>query len=262
MNEIYELWLKDRPNYKPLSKWESGLTSRVLDIHPTLDKPFMGFDHRTIVGNPGTGKSVYAYKVVSKIHYTLNGYTKKDEEEYSYKFALDNIIFHPIDLFERMLEQKKKRQPALAWILDDASVHFGKQLFDLDRKTYRKLQGAMPTIRTAVSLLLITTPRVHLLAKPLREFFDRKVEIRVLEHFQRSPRLARHYEKWFYPDDVHYRMKIPFQDKFSVLVPEPFYEWYYEKKMKAEIEYLENVDVQKNNENENLIEDEETDAGL
>lgn len=240
MNEEYQKWLNDRPNYKPLAKWNSGLVQEILDRHPTLDEPFSGFTHRTIVGEPGCGKSIYAYKSVAKVHYTLNGFTKVDEEEESYKFALDNMIFHPIELFDRMLYQKKiLRKPALAWILDDASVHFGKQLFDMDRHTYRRLQGAMPTIRTAVTCLLITTPRIQLLAKPLREFFDKKVEIKVIEHFQRPARLARHYEKKFFPDDVRYRMRIPFQDYFSVLCPKPFFDWYFDKKIKAETDYLE-----------------------
>lgn len=239
MNEIYKKWLDSRPNYKHLAKWNSGLVGEVLDRYPTENKPFTGFVHRTIVGDPGAGKSVYAYKLMAKIHYTLNGYTKVDEEEYSYKFSLDNLIYKPDDLFNRMLEQKKKRQPALAWCLDDASVHFGKQLFDMDRKKYRQLQGAMPTVRTAVTCFLITTPRTHLLAKPLREFFDKKVEIRVIENFQRHPRIARHYHKKYFPDDVRYRMRIPFQDKYSVLVPEPFFGWYLDKKMEAEVDYLD-----------------------
>jgi hypothetical protein len=239
MNELYQQWLNTRPDYKPLSKWTSGLIEEVLDRYPTPNKPFSGFVNRTIVGPPGSGKSVYAYKLSAKLHYVLNGYTKRDEEEESYKFALDNFIFYPQDLFDRMLEQKKKRQPALVWCLDDASVHFGKQLFDIDRKIYRRLQGAMPTIRTAVTCLLITTPRTQLLAKPLREFFDYKAEIRVVENFQRTPRIARHYEKKFFPDDTRYRMRIPFQDKYSVLVPEPFFTWYLDKKMDAEIGYLD-----------------------
>ena len=42
----------------------------------------------TISGERGTGKSTYAYKVLAKTYYELNGYTKVDEEEDAYKEAL------------------------------------------------------------------------------------------------------------------------------------------------------------------------------
>jgi len=242
MNEIYESWLKERPNYKPLRRWDSGFVKLVLERHPkTKDDP-MGFIHRTIVGDPGYGKSTYGLKLMAKIDYVINGYTKIDEEEYSYRFAIDNMIYRPIDLFNKIDTQRKLREPAIIWCLDDASMHMGKQLFDNDRATYRKLQGYIPVIREHVTALLITTPIVTLLAKPLREFLRKKVEMKMAGEFSDFRRIGRHYNKKYYPDDIRFRMYVPFQDKFSCLIPQPFYDWYRDKKLDAIDDYLRNTD--------------------
>ena len=234
MNEIFEEWLKYRTNYKKLKDWKTGLCQLIIDRYPTPENNMTsGFIHRTIVGDPGYGKSTYALKVIAKIHYTMNGFNKIDNEEDSYKYAIDNMIFSPQELFEKMDYQMSVNKPALVWCLDDASVHMGTQLWEDDRATYRKLRKRMPTIRDKVTGLLITTPQVSLLAKPLREFLRRKVEIKLISEFKSMRRVGRHYEKQYYPDDIRFRMRIPFQDKFSCLIPEPFYAMYRDKKKLA-----------------------------
>ncbi len=257
MNEIFENWLADRPNYKPLHKWNSGFVKLVLDRHPkTKDDP-MGFIHRTIVGDPGYGKSTYSLKLMAKIDYVNNGYTNIDEEEYSYKFAIDNMIYRPSELFAKIDNQRKLREPAIIWCLDDASMHMGKQLFDNDRKTYRKLQGYIPVIREHVTALLITSPLINLLAKPLREFLRKKVEMKMVAEFSDFRRIGRHYNKKYFPDDIRFRMYVPFQDKFSCLIPQPFYDWYRNKKLNAIDDYLCNTDkIQINDDSDYNDEDE------
>lgn len=260
MNETYIEWLKDRPTYRKLKDWNSGLSALIIKNHPTKDNKMTGHISRTVTGDPGVGKSMYSYKTLAKTYYDFNGYTKVDEEEYAYKLAIDNFIYRPQELFEKVKIQRDLDEPALAWCIDDASVHMGRQLFDQDRDMYRQLQGTVPTLREDVTGLLITTIVIQLLAKPLREFVRKKVHVMPLAELKSHRKVARHYEKWYFPDDIRFRIKIPFQEKFSSLCPEPFYSWYHEKKMKCLNEYLDEIMKHPVKPSEN--EEEEEDAGL
>lgn len=260
MNEIFEQWLKERGRFKHLREWKSGLPPLIIKAHQTKDNVNKGNISRVITGDPGVGKSCYAYKIMAKTHYDFNGYTKVDEEEYSYKFALDNLIYRPYELFNRIKIQLDKDEQELVWCADDASIHMGRQLFDQDREMYRQLQGSIPTLRENVSGWLITTINTSLLAKPLREFTRRKVHVTPLQGLDNYSRIAKHYEKWYFPDDVRFRIAINFQDKFSCLVPEPFFTWYHEKKMAALKDY--NESIMRKPVKPSGGEDEEEDAGL
>ena len=241
MNEEYLQWLNERPNFKHLKDWRSGLIKLVLDRHPTSKNKQTGFISRMVTGDPGVGKSTYSYKILAKLHYEFNGYSRVDEEEDSYKWALDNMIYRPFELFEKVEHQRDLDMPALAWCIDDASVHMGRQLFDQDREMYRRLQGIVPTLREDVTGLFITTPNVFLIAKPLREFIRKKVVIQPLAELNSFRRMAKHYDKWYFPDDIRFRINITFQDRFSCLVPEPFFSWYHKKKMDALNDYLRSL---------------------
>jgi hypothetical protein len=241
MTETYSEWLKQRPTYKKLREWKTGLSPLIIKAHQTADNVNKGNVSRIITGDAGIGKSCYAYKIMAKTHYDFNGYTKVDEEEESYKYALDNMIYRPGELFNKVCKQLDLDEQALVWCADDASIHMGRQLFDQDREMYRRLQGTVPTLRENVSGWLITTINVTLLAKPLREFTRRKVHVLPLAELDSYRRIAKHYEKWYFPDDVRFRIAINFQDKFSCLVPEPFFTWYHEKKIKALKEYNNSI---------------------
>jgi len=241
MDEIYNEWLKQRPTYKKLREWKTGLPPLIIKAHQTKENVNKGNIARVITGDAGVGKSCYAYKIMAKTHYDFNGYTKVDEEEESYKFAIENIIYRPQELFNMVQRQLDLDEQALIWTLDDASVHLGRQLFDQDREMYRKLQGTVPTLREDVSGLLITTINTGLIAKPLREFIRRKVHVMPIAELDSYRRVAKHYEKWYFPDDVRFRIAINFQDRFSCLVPQPFFDWYHQKKIKALKEYNESI---------------------
>jgi len=237
MNNIFEEWLKDRSTYKKLKDWNPGLPPLIVERHPRKKDEPSGFIPRVICGHPGYGKSMYAYKAGAKVFFIYDGCSRVEDEEECYKQALDAIIYRPSDLFDKVKKQRKKAEPALLWIIDDGSVHMGRALFDQDRKTYRRLQGTIPTVREDVTGFLITTPKTNLLAKPFREFIDEKVEIRLASAFKENRRFAVHYFRRYFPDDRNFRIQAPFRDKFSSLCPQPFYDWYLLKKRKALNEY-------------------------
>jgi hypothetical protein len=233
-------------NYKRLKDWESGLANQIVNRFPKRPNAPTGFVERAVTGEPGIGKSTYVYKVMAKVDYILKGYERVEDEEEAYKFALNGMIYHPRDFADLIYNNKRNRTISPVICLDDASVHFGKQMYRLDPDTYMEIEGLIPTLRTAVTGFLITTPYRRSLAKFLREFCRHSVNILQTSDFDSYQRMARQYEKYWYPDDQKFRMRIPFQDEYSCFIPEPYYTWYYEKKMKAEEEYAEMVSRRQN----------------
>ena len=240
MDESTIRWYRERPKYKTLKEWNPYLIPKIMERNPAYNENhWKGFISRVVTGKPGHGKSILCYKYMAKLDYVINGYTTIDEEEYSYKFALDNMIYRPDEFFKRIDTQVDLGIPFIIWTLDDCSIHMGRQLWDEDRKSYRKLQRKIPAIREYVTCLFINTITTKLLAKPFREFFDAKIDVTLEEGFIRYPRRAKHYFKEFYPDDIRFNMYHPFDDKYSVLVPDTFYKWYDDKKNLALREYNE-----------------------
>lgn len=237
MTDVFQDWIKDRPGYKTLKDWNPGFAPIIVDRHPKNADDPSGFIPKVITGKPGYGKSMYAYKIGAKVFFLLDGCSRVEDEEECYKKSLDAIIYRPEDLFFKVREQRKKHEPAVLWIIDDGSVHMGRQLFDQDRKTYRRLQGTIPTIREDVTGLMVTTPKTNLLAKPFREFIDDKCEIKLTSAFKENRRIANHYFRRYFPDDRNFRMQLPFRDRFSNLCPQPYYSWYLQKKRKALDDY-------------------------
>lgn len=239
MNEEFKEWRSTAQHYKFLNKWNPSLIQMILDRHPSKENKVHGFISRIITGEPGNGKSMYAYKLLAKLIYVIHGYTTIDDEEEAYKEALDNIIY-PVDDFLKRIERTiYSGDPDWCWCLDDCSIHMGKQLWNQNRDAYWRLEDTLPTIRENVTCLLVTTPKMNGLAKPFRDFFDKKINM-VAEHgIKQFDRTGKHYIKEYFPDDIRFRIYHPYDDRFSCLCPEPFYTWYREKKKKALITYHE-----------------------
>lgn len=255
-------------NYKKLQDWESGFVNWVIRRHPSNPKQQNGFMGGFISGERGQGKSTYTYKVGAKTYYVLNGYNKTSDEEDAYKIALKYMFYDPSDFRKFLIYNKIKRIITPIVVVDDASMHFGKMLHITAPKVYAALLGETATIRTAVTGLLITAPKRSHVAKFLRDYDDFKGEVKVdggpsNPKMQTWNRKVRYYRWNYYPDEVKYRIQIPFQDKYSCYIPEPFYSWYLEKKrffeLKHEMDVADKIDVSAREvfiDNKDLIPDE------
>lgn len=236
-------------HYKPLSDWSSGFSEWVIRRHPLSDKQQNGFMGGFVFGERGDGKSTYCYKTSSKTYYELNGYSKKDDEEYAYKLALDTLFFDPTDFRKFLIYNKLKKIITPMCILDDASMHFGKLLHQTNPRLYSALLGETATIRTAVTGFLITAPKRAHVAKFLRDYDDFKGEVKTdsgpsNKNMQTWNRKVRFYKWNMYPDETKFRITIPFQDKYSCYIPQPYYGWYVKKKHYFEIKHeIEIADV-------------------
>lgn len=240
-------------NYKKLKDWNSGFVQWVLRRHPQNPKQQNGFMGGFIFGERGEGKSTYTYKVMAKTHYELNGYSNTNDEEEAYKESLKYMLYDPSDFRKLLIYNKIKRVITPILCIDDASMHFGKMLHQTNPKLYAALLGETATIRTAATGFLITAPKRAHVAKFLRDYDDFKGEVKVdgggaIGYRQTWNRKVRFYRWNYYPDEVKYRIQIPFQDKYSCYIPEPFYDWYLEKKryyeLKHEIEVADTIDLE------------------
>jgi len=54
---------------------------------------------------------------------------------------------------------------------------------------------------------------------------------------QNWDRKVRFYRWQYYPDEVKYVIRIPFQDKYSCYCPDEYYHWYLEKKLYFEVKH-------------------------
>jgi len=230
-------------NYKKIWDWNSGFHDWVIRRHPHDNHKQNGFMGGFIFGERGQGKSTYCLKVMAKVYYTLNGLNGLDGEAESYLWAIKQMIYEPEE-FQRILAYNKIHgiiSPILT--LDDASMHFGNMLHVTNPKIYSALMGETATIRTAVTGFLITAPKRGHVAKFLRDYDDFKGEAfidtgsgydRTHQNWRRKIRFYR----WnYYPDEVKYRIQIPFQDKYSCYVPDEFYLRYVQRKGYFEIKH-------------------------
>jgi hypothetical protein len=238
-------------NYKSLYDWSSGFVEWVLRRHPLSANQQNGFMGGFIFGERGLGKSTYSFKVGAKTYYVLNGYTTKSDEEDAYKEALKYIFYDPSEFRSFLIYNKLKRIVSPYVCLDDASMHFGNMLHITNPKIYSALMGETATIRTAVTGFLITAPKRKHVVKFLRDYDDFKGEAKTDSggggrDFMTWNRKVRYYRWNYYPDEVRYRIQVPFQDKYSCYIPEPFYTWYLEKKryyeLKHELEVADTID--------------------
>ncbi len=236
-------------NYKKLRDWNTGFYNWVNRRHPHNFRKQNGFMGGFIFGERGQGKSTYAYKLMAKTYYHFNGYNNNDDEEDAYKEALEYIIYEPSD-FQRLTAYNKIKQIITPIIcLDDASMHFGNMLHQTNYRLYSALLGQTATVRTAVTGFLITAPkRIHV-AKFLRDYDDFKGEALIDEgptsnennyvekHGENWNRKIRFYKWRWYPDEKKYNIKIPFQDKYSMYIPDQYYNPYIVKKNYFEIKH-------------------------
>jgi len=231
-------------NYKYLKDWESGFHDWVIKRHPNERNRQNGFMGGFIYGHKGNGKSTYSYKVMSKIYYTLRGYSKKDDEEEAYKEALSFMFMDGDKFLDHVITNRVMERITPVICLDDASKYFGTQLYKHNPALYDAMAGEIATVREVVTGFLITAPKRSMTAKFLRENDDYKGEALIVDNWRRK---IRFYEWREYPDERKFKIQIPFQDKFSCYIPDmetaglPFYEWYIEKKRYYNLKHDINV---------------------
>lgn len=211
--------------YVKLKDMDSKLAQRIIKRHP---RSFLG---AVVTGERGAGKSMYCYKVMAKVYYDLNGYSKTDDEHSAYSKALEHMIFES-DEFIRLINHNIKTDYVTpVFTLDDAAVHFCSYKYYTNLKEVIYLHGMFDLIRTAATGLLMTCPNRKLLLSFLRQYDDYRIKIYMTD--SRWNRYARCYRWNYLPDEKKFHIKVPFQDNYSCYMQQEYFDKYMAKRKHA-----------------------------
>ena len=207
-------------------KAQLTLSQRILN----MDK-YNGFLSAITKGERGSGKSMYDLKVMALAYYNHDeGLT----ENQAWRKALDNMIFRPEQLSEKVSYNIEHDVVDLAWCIDDARVHFSGYLFFINVYQAALMNATFDTIRTVVRALLINSPLKKGLMKALREYDDYEITIyRENGDYQRKATAI----KWYSLPDGKRKFRKTFEDYFSCYVPN----WVYTKYMDQRKRYLREI---------------------
>lgn len=180
----------------------------------------------------GYGKSMYNIMSVAYAAYHYLDYN----ETQAWNYALDSIIFTPDELMMRVEQNIFKEEISLAWIIDDATVHFSSYLYFINLYQTSLLNAAFDTMRTVVSSILINCPTKQRLLSGLRNYDDYEITIYIDHDYERRAVCI----KWYsLPSGMRKFRKI-FEDEFSCIVPN----WVYEKYMIQRKRYLDEISTE------------------
>lgn len=208
------------------------LTDEILKEHPN------GYYGSLIYGKKGRGKTAYCIHTIKQLFLRLS--LLPDEVRYepleykisvnqAYQYALDHIVFDPLELIEKAkkgrggLVNPKKMIPALIW--DDAGVGGSSYLIWTDTEIATALKGYNDILRRRVSGFLINTTHTKGLLSFIRNEAELGVPtIKITKDYgwQRvaTARVKR---------EGMTRKKTIFVDEFSCYLPKWVYAKYVEK---------------------------------
>jgi len=195
-----------------------------------------GFLSAITKGERSYGKTAYNIKTAAYVYYKLTGCT----EEQAWQYALDNIIFTPDELIDRVdnklesMKTNENEEPCPIWIIDDAAVHFSGYLFFINVYQMALMNATFDTIRVVVRSLLINCPNKKRLMSGLKNYDDYDISIyKELTAYERKAVAI----KWYTLPDGHRKYKKEFEDYFSCFLPN----WVYEKYQVQRKRYLADI---------------------
>jgi hypothetical protein len=171
-----------------------------------------------VYGPRGYGKTSYALQVLMELY-------KTDEPDVLSKY----FAFTPTEFMDKM-DKFNERVPGICF--DDAGVW----LFSLDygRTEVKNLVKVMSIIRTMTASTIFTSLLPTLIVNKLRTFPQTqciKISKTTGNPYKKNVRQALGYRSWLLPDMHKWRIKKDFIDTFSIMLPDPLFEWYEKERM-------------------------------
>ena len=209
-----------------IEDWDLKLANRMIDA--TNRKGFMSVITKA---ERGYGKSMYNLKNMTYTYYTIGELT----ENQAWQKALDNFIFTPDQLMNRVEQNIADDVISPAWCIDDATVHFSSYLYFINLYQASLLNATFDTIRTVVNALLINCPKKKRLLTGLRNYDDHEITIykTMPGGYQRKSVCI----KWYSLPSGKQNFRKEFEDYFSCYVPT----WIYKKYMEKRKSYLKDI---------------------
>ena len=220
-------------------KWEkqqASLGNRILNTH--LGNRFL---QCSTIAERGYGKSMYHLQTMAYVYYHL---IDKNETD-AWNYAIDNLIFRPSQLLERVEKNEEDNFISPVWCLDDAAVHFSNKLWWSDWSEAILLEGIFDLIRPVVSCLLINCPDKKRLIGALQNYlgYEETIYINQKGGYERNITGIH----WYRRPSGDRRWRKEWDDSFSCYIPDWAYERYKEIR-KGYIKIIRNKLKDKHNE--------------
>jgi len=178
----------------------------------------------------GFGKSSYALQVLNEV-YNLWDYDKFKHPfpirggswDEVIAFLKQKVIFHPKDFVYKCA--KERREECIVW--DDA----GLWLYALEYHNPFVMAVAkyLNVARTDFGAVIFTAPLPTWITRKIRNL-PQCITIKIIKvrgnESQRNQRRGIAYRFWIHPDMKHSGIRNIYQDDFSVMLPDPIFNWY------------------------------------
>jgi len=209
-----------------IEEWDLKLAQRMINSNK-----HNGFMSVITKAERGYGKSTYNLKNMAYTYKILEELSERD----AWLKALDNIIFTPDQLMDRVEQNIADDIISPAWCIDDATVHFSSYLYFINLYHASLLNATFDTIRTVVNTLLINCPKKKRLLSGLRNYDDYEITIykTMPGGYQRKAVCI----KWYSLPSGKQNFRKEFEDYFSCYIPTWIYTLYSEKRKK----YLKDI---------------------
>jgi len=212
-----------------MKEWDLQLSKKIV-----VSRKHNSFMSALTKGRRSSGKSCYNIKGMAHAHFIHDGMSEDD----AWQKAIDDIIFRPDELTNRVRKNIKNDEISLCWCIDDAAVHFSSHLFFINIFQNALLNATFDTIRTVVTALLVNCPSKLRLMKALREYDDFEIAL-----YRRPSCPNDSYSRkavciqWYSLPDGKRKFRKSFEDYFSCYIPD----WVYNKYMYKRKKYLETI---------------------
>jgi len=171
-------------------------------------------------GPLGIGKTTYACKVVAQIYGTKGNP--------NWEAVKSRMVFHPREFVEKTeaLMESGKKDYVLIW--DDAGLWLNS--LEHWNPFVRSIVKYLNVMRTNLAGLILTSPMPTWVIKKVRGF-PQAVTLRITRtrddtKRRKRYRVAKAYRYWVIPDMKKSGVRIIYEDYFTALMPNDFYDWY------------------------------------
>jgi len=203
-----------------MSYWTDKWDLRVASLGNAIIRMHTGkrFLQCTTIAERGYGKSMYHLQTMAYVYYHL---VEKNETD-AWNFALDNMLFLPSQLEDRIDDNEENDVCSMVWCLDDATTHFSNKLWWTDQAEAILLEGIFDLIRPVVSSVLINCPDKSRLIGALQNYLGYEETIYIGNGNYNRNIVGIH---WYRRPSGDKKWRKEWDDTFSCYIPN----WVYDK---------------------------------
>jgi len=200
-------------------KWdlyESSLGNKIISTHKG-----QRFIQDVTIAERGYGKSTYHIQIMAYVGYHLLGLDETD----AWNYALDNLVYRPSQLLNRVEYNDENSIVSPVLCLDDAAVHFSNKLWWSDWSEAILMDGIFDLIRPVLSCLLINCPDKSRLLGSLQNYlgYEETIYINRKGGYERDI-IGIH---WYRQPSGRKKWRKVWEDSYSCYTPK----WVFDKYM-------------------------------